>query len=280
MSPGRGMVESLWVVEELGLNRFVCEQPAYQYESPTGCAGYLAPAPADCFTLAVSDRLADLEAILFDFGGTLDADGVAWIDRFAAAYAKAGLDVPLATLREASGHGTRQAYHSPQVAGFDLRATVAFHVACQFAHLKIENPAAAARVVDLFVSWAESALADSRAVLERLSRRFKLGVVSNFYGNVDRILEQAGVAPLLGAIVDSTVAGVSKPDPRIFALALERLQARPAAALFVGDSLEQDIAPARAAGLRTAWLRGERAAGEGTAADVCVQSISDLERLL
>lgn len=241
---------------------------------------YLAPALADCFTLAVSDRLPDLEAILFDFGGTLDAAGLAWIDRFAAAYARAGLDVPIEQLREAAGYGTRQAYHSPQLSGFDLRATVAFHVGCQFAQLNIESPAASAAVVDTFVSWAEAALADSRAVLERLSRGFKLGVVSNFYGNVDRILAAAGIAPLLAAIIDSTVAGVSKPDPRIFTLAVERLDTCPAAALFVGDSLQQDIAPARAAGLRTAWLCGDRYAGDGAAADLCLQSLRDLERLL
>src|SRR4051812_40820094 len=42
-----------------------------------------------------------LRAILFDMGGTLDGDGLHWLDRFAAAYAAAGMTLPFETLRAA-----------------------------------------------------------------------------------------------------------------------------------------------------------------------------------
>jgi FMN phosphatase YigB (HAD superfamily) len=52
-------------------------------------------------------------------------------------------------------------------------------------------------------------------------------------------------------VLDSAVCGISKPDPAIFTLALAHLGVPPRQALFVGDSLEQDVIPARAAGLRS-----------------------------
>ncbi len=228
--------------------------------------------------------LTDLRLVLFDFGGTLDGPGVPWVDRFAAAYREAGLDFPAEALRQAAAVGTRSAYQTPAVAGYDLRETVTFHVACQFAHLDIADAAAAERIVATFVRDATAALSASRSLLERLRHRFRLGVVSNFYGNLDRILSWAGISPLLSSVVDSSVAGVSKPDPRIFARATAQAGVGAAETLYVGDSLQQDIIPARAAGLRTAWLVGPHGdvmpEGPDDAADVRLRTLDDLERLL
>ena len=65
--------------------------------------------------------MGDLRLILFDFGGTLDGPGVPWVDRFAVAYGKAGLEIPAERLRRAAAVGTRSAYDTPAVAGYDLR---------------------------------------------------------------------------------------------------------------------------------------------------------------
>jgi len=222
----------------------------------------------------------NLRAILFDLGGTLDGPGRPWVDRFADAYRRVGIAVPFERVRDACGHGTRAAYASPHVAGYDLRATVALHVTGQLAYLGLADSRVALRVVDLFVAGTTAALAHSRAVLERLARHFALGVVSNYYGNAERILSDAGIRCLLGVVVDSTVCGISKPDPAIFMLALTRLGMPPHQALFVGDSLEQDVIPARAAGLRTAWLIGPGASPAASPADVCVRTLLDLERLV
>lgn len=215
---------------------------------------------------------------MFDFGGTLDGPGVPWVERFAAGYRAEGIEVSAERIHDAVGFGTRQAYHTPQVASFNLRETVGFHVANQFAQLGIEDAGAAAAITERFVNDTVAALAESRALLARWVERFKLGVVSNFYGNVARILEESGLAPLLGAVVDSTVVGVSKPDPRIFQLAVDQLGVRAAQTLFVGDSLEQDIKPARAAGLHTAWL--SNSLSQSMNADVQLHSLGELDHVL
>jgi putative hydrolase of the HAD superfamily len=77
----------------------------------------------------------------------------------------------------------------------------------------------------------------------------RLGVVSNSEGHIAELLGHVGVADFFEVIVDSAREGVAKPDPRIFALALRRLGADPARAVYVGDVPDVDVRGARAAGL-------------------------------
>jgi putative hydrolase of the HAD superfamily len=78
---------------------------------------------------------------------------------------------------------------------------------------------------------------------------YRIGVVSNAEGRVERDLESAGYAGLLDTVVDSHLVGVAKPAPGIFAIALTRLGARAETAVFVGDVPAVDVAGARAAGI-------------------------------
>jgi putative hydrolase of the HAD superfamily len=88
------------------------------------------------------------------------------------------------------------------------------------------------------------------AVVSRLrGAGYRIGVVSNAQGRVERDLESAGFAGLLDAVVDSHLVGVEKPDPRIFGIALERLGADASTAVFVGDVPAIDVSGARAAGI-------------------------------
>jgi putative hydrolase of the HAD superfamily len=77
----------------------------------------------------------------------------------------------------------------------------------------------------------------------------RLAVVSNWDVSLHDVLERTGLRRLVDAVVISAELGVAKPDPAIFRAALERLGADAAGAVHVGDSLEADVAGARAAGL-------------------------------
>jgi putative acetyltransferase len=86
--------------------------------------------------------------------------------------------------------------------------------------------------------------------LEVLARRgYRMGVVSNADGRVQKLLEDAGLVTHLEFILDSAHVGVEKPDPRIFLAATFRLGIPPASCAYVGDLYEIDILGARAAGL-------------------------------
>jgi FMN phosphatase YigB (HAD superfamily) len=75
---------------------------------------------------------------------------------------------------------------------------------------------------------------------------------------LEGLLEAEGLAPLFGSIADSGAVGTIKPAAGIFLHALERLGARPAQALMVGDSLTRDIRGAEALGMAHAWLVPDR----------------------
>lgn len=83
-------------------------------------------------------------------------------------------------------------------------------------------------------------------------------VLSNANGTVRAMFERVGLAPYFQTIVDSGEETVEKPDPRFFALALERVGAEPATTLHVGDMFHVDVLGARAAGLAAALIdRGD-----------------------
>jgi putative hydrolase of the HAD superfamily len=75
------------------------------------------------------------------------------------------------------------------------------------------------------------------------------GVISNSNGSVRSILEETGLAAHLDFIIDSSVVGVEKPDPRIFHLGLREAGVAPVEAVYVGDLYSVDVLGARAAGL-------------------------------
>jgi putative hydrolase of the HAD superfamily len=88
-----------------------------------------------------------------------------------------------------------------------------------------------------------------------------LAVVSNSDGTVEALLGDLGLCQIgpgagvaMGAIVDSGIAGVEKPDPAIFALALARLGRGPAHCVHVGDTVYADVDGARRAGIRPLHL--------------------------
>jgi len=76
-----------------------------------------------------------------------------------------------------------------------------------------------------------------------------LGIVSNFEAWLEDLLATLGVRDRFPVRVISGLEGIEKPDARIFELALERIGADAADAVYVGDNPEFDVEPARAIGM-------------------------------
>jgi putative hydrolase of the HAD superfamily len=215
-------------------------------------------------------------AILFDFGGTLDHPHH-WLDRFVRHYHAAGMQLTRAELDVAYSHATRTAYQAgEEVHRHSLRELVRYLVAHQLDHLHRYGPDGVRerladfgqdrhKLVDSIASGfaAESAagLERSRALLKELSHEFRLGVVSNFYGNLQVVLFEAGIREIIQVAIDSKHMRVFKPDERIFAAALKVLDLPHNQVAMVGDSLHKDCAPARNLGMRPIWLRPQHPGG-------------------
>jgi putative hydrolase of the HAD superfamily len=86
-------------------------------------------------------------------------------------------------------------------------------------------------------------------VLEALTGKFQLAVVSNFDGRLRMILEHLGVSKFFAHVFLSSELGADKPDPEIYRRALHLSETRPNETLHVGDDPERDWKGATAAGL-------------------------------
>jgi putative hydrolase of the HAD superfamily len=121
----------------------------------------------------------------------------------------------------------------------------------------------------------ESVPEEVPAALGRMRRLgLKLAVVSNANGTVRALFERIALLPLVDLVLDSQEEGVEKPDPRFFALALSRLDARAQTTVHVGDLYEADVVGARNAGIEPVLL--DRA---GLYPDADCQRVSSLLEL-
>src|SRR5271155_241195 len=240
--------------------------------------------------------MATITALLFDFGGTLDGSAH-WLDRFLASYRAAGIEIFRTELAPAFDDATRIGYGATRVVSrFVLAALVRFLVGHQFEYLRKSGPDVLRKVLDdsgaagrhrlveqvtkSFVSETAAGLAHSREAIGPLKSRFKLGIVSNFYGNLDRILEEAKLDRFFAAVADSSRVGIFKPDQGIFEAALKKIRCAPESVAMIGDSLGKDCAPAHELGMRTVWLRtASQNADDTTAADFTIRSIDEVAQI-
>jgi len=223
----------------------------------------------------VEQMLTDVEALIFDFDGTL-LDRRRSFERFVRdqwerfAHVLQPVD-PQAYVRtlielDRDGYGPRRELFTGMVAQFklpsDLAETLLSDYRAGFPGACVLFPDAAQTLTSLRTSG------------------LKLGLITN--GSVrmqSRKLECLALAPLFDTILISDAEGVSKPDRRIFHRALERLHTSPAHGVFVGDHPDVDMVGARGAGMRAVWRRDPMVTG-AVDADAVIEELGDLLRLL
>jgi putative hydrolase of the HAD superfamily len=117
-------------------------------------------------------------------------------------------------------------------------------------------------------SW--QTFADVVPTLKHLrDRRIRLGVISNWDERLEPLLERLDLARWFEAIVVSHQLNCVKPAPAIFRHAAERLGCDPEEILHVGDSAEDDVAGARAAGFQAARIdRSDPGSSKETVSDL------------
>jgi putative hydrolase of the HAD superfamily len=90
----------------------------------------------------------------------------------------------------------------------------------------------------------------TRDSLERLRKSFRIAVISNADGGIERVLTRCGIADCFESITDSGIVGIEKPRKEIFEAALLAMNARPEESLYVGDVYSVDYVGARNAGMQ------------------------------
>ncbi|MEE8389669.1 MAG: HAD family hydrolase [Anaerolineae bacterium] len=122
-------------------------------------------------------------------------------------------------------------------------------------------------------------------VLPRLTRRYRLGVISDTGLTPGRVLREVlrrdGLLHHFHALTFSDETGATKPLPEQFLRTLDILKAQPEEAVHVGDLPETDLAGARGVGMKAVLFLGVNDRRDGIAlADAAFEKYSELEKLL
>lgn len=208
----------------------------------------------------------EIKGIIFDFGGTLDTRGDHWSEVLWRGYQYFELPILKDDFRAAYVHGERTLathpivqpdFHFVDVLNAKLQIEIAYLVEHNILSLSTEEQTLLAKDMAEYVDVeTKDVLRESKEVLESLSARYPMVLVSNFYGNIQTVLKDAGIDRYFSKVIESAVVGVRKPNPAIFALGVCALDLPASQVLVVGDSYDKDIAPAHALGCHTLWIKG------------------------
>ncbi|KAA6338126.1 Pyrimidine 5'-nucleotidase YjjG [termite gut metagenome] len=217
-------------------------------------------------------RLKDIKVISFDYGGTLDLPGTHWF-KFLWELIQTNFtqDIPVSkeAFWEAYVYGEQQLERTVVPPDTGLLDTLKCKCHYEIDYLAEKellpdiSEEGKRRLVARFASWIARSIQEGNnykenvGVLSKLSKTYQVNVVSNYYGNLQTILDEAGFSPYITHAIDSTVVGIRKPDSGIWKLAIEASSCRPEEMLVVGDSMKNDILPAQSLGCVTAWLTKE-----------------------
>ena len=225
--------------------------------------------------------MTKIQAILFDFGGTLDGNGIHWRER---AYRFIKARFPHVTREEfdwADRNSVENFIASENGRKYSLRQTADAIFTGIYEGLELDP-----NIRDLFLHNfchdAEMSLHRNRQWLATLRADYRLGVISNNFGNTKGWCDDYDLSPLLEVIVDSAIIGIKKPDSGIFRAALSQLDISANEAIYVGDTYLDDMVGAKSVGMWTAWLVGDqpRRCSELSAADFQLRRIQDLNQFL
>jgi HAD superfamily hydrolase (TIGR02253 family) len=211
--------------------------------------------------------MAMFKAIFFDLDDTLLDTHLTYREALAETCS-------VAARRRAGLHAERLAevYHEVSAAmwrSFDLgqmkdsAAEVRVRVWTEaLRQLGIEDEAMVADLADHYGAGRQASyrlFPDVLSTLDRLHRRFHLGIITNGMTEIQRNkIQRLGIEPYFDTVLISQEVGCLKPDPRIFELALARVPCRPEEAVMIGDSPDRDVAGARAVGMHALWVRTGR----------------------
>lgn len=231
-----------------------------------------------------------VKGIIFDYGGTLDTAGEHWSWVIRRAWQKAGVETDLPTFREAYVYAERELARERHILPeHDFNDLLEIKVKIELDWLARQGEFPPEQIEEKAVEIAGICNAEAAAnvknasgVLEQLSKEYPMVLVSNFYGNISKVLENYGIGKYFRKIVESAVVGVRKPDPKIFELGVEALGLPACDCLVVGDSYRKDIMPAREAGCKAIWIKGPGWTDEenATVYPYTIEKLADLTKIL
>lgn len=236
----------------------------------------------------------NVKGIIFDFGGTLDTDGDHWGEVLWDVYRDFDLPVTKEDFRKAYVQGERTlavcplimpGFHFVDVLRAKLNIQLEYLCDCGLWSVSMEEKEVLlSEMLEKIDKRTRAVWANSACILGELKKRYPLVLVSNFYGNIHTVLEEASLLPFFEQVIESAVVGVRKPDSAIFSLGVQALGLQAEQVAVVGDSLSKDMKPASRLGCRTIWLKGRQWEQQACDCDLCpdiiIRELAEIQRYL
>ncbi|HAZ11485.1 MAG: hypothetical protein A2X86_10905 [Bdellovibrionales bacterium GWA2_49_15] len=214
--------------------------------------------------------------ILFDFGGCLDSDGMHSRTLFFNEFEKAGLlsfKTPMQPFQDAYSYGDQTIITESLAVNAGLLEMNVLLCNLIAQRLKISERFVVVKTAQAITEIQAGYLRRNQKVIKELRRRYELGIISNFSGNLAKILNDFSLFSFFAFVLDSYHVGLCKPGPEIFKRALERCDVPAEQTCFVGDNIERDIIPAKRLGMRTVLINP---CLQKTEADYTLASVEEL----
>jgi len=225
----------------------------------------------------VRDPQVGIKAVFFDAAGTLLRVARPVGHAYAAKAARYGVDTDPDALDGAfvriwkarcSPNGTTSSFPTSEDAEHDWWCSIVREVFEAVGALKRFGGQFEPYFDDVYEHFAQPAawhvFEDVRPTLDALAGRgVRSAVVSNWDSRLPRLLKALGLGARFEFVLTSAEAGYRKPDAAIFRCALAQMGLSPREAIHVGDSVAEDVAGARNAGITPILLRRSGDAVEG-----------------
>lgn len=209
-------------------------------------------------------ELEKVKGILFDYGGTIDSNGMHWAEVIWMAYEIYKVPVTKEVFRDAYVFGERTLGKNPIIRSYHTF----LNMLCTKCDIQIQwlidnlylnskdiSMDLPAQLGEWCYNYARQSIDTARPILEKLARKYPFVLVSNFYGNIETVLKDFELDHLFPEIIESAVVGVRKPDPTIFRLGIDAIKLPEANCVVIGDSYDKDIVPALAVGCQAIWIK-------------------------
>ena len=227
--------------------------------------------------------MSKYKAVVFDFWGTL-VDDLMYPEANWLLYQQKNTEMAdlLGVDRDGFAKGWAAGAAQRMVGGFSSNEAALLHICRELGAEPGQD--CIHGVAEIRYAYVRSALSPRPGTVETLSTLkdsgYRVGLISNCGEEVSRLWHSTPFAPLVDAAVLSFDAGLAKPAPRIYELAVGRLGVAAEHCLYVGDGSGGELTGASKAGMTAVLMRAPYDRADGGREGWKGETISDIRDVL
>ena len=202
----------------------------------------------------------DAKLLIFDFGGTIDTDGIHWSELFWEYYLQQNININKDLFNYGYVNSQKYLDSSNKLVDKTLKDTIFTQLCLQNYTIfeKTNKHYLKLRQIDIITdniyNFVTMTINKAIVTIEKLKTNRKLAIVSNFNGNLQIVCDEFKITNYFDYLIDSAIVKLWKPDPKIFEHCLLISGFKAEESVVIGDSYSRDIVPAKSLGCQTIWL--------------------------